>query len=77
MVKNNLDKIHKQIRVKLVMQGKTLADFCREVGISYSLYKAWRMGKVNGKRVKSKTKRLIEAIQKLLNEDADTNKRAA
>ncbi len=77
MVKENIKEIHKAVRIKLIEKGKTIADFCREIGISYELYKAWTAGRVNGKRVKSKTKKLIGAIEKLLEEDIDTNKKAA
>jgi len=78
MVKVKREQLARQVKAKLVMKGKTIADFCRELGVSYKLYKDYMNGIVNGKRAgKTKVRKLIEAIQKLLNEDADTNKKAA
>ena len=70
MVKKKRKELGRLVKAKLALEGKTIADFCRELGISYELYKRFIEGKVNGKRAgETKVKRLMKAIETLLEKD--------
>ncbi len=76
----------RRIRSKLVLQGRSVLQFCRDSDVTYDLYKKYMEDGIGGKsrsrrRRAVKTERLIKAIVEFLgddeSEDKKTERRAA
>ena len=76
MVKYKKIELARQVKGKLALRGKTIVQFCRNIGVSYSLYKDFIDGKAIGTRVDGvKTQRLIKAIEKILGREREVTRR--
>ena len=76
MVKENREMLARRLRAKLILQGKSVVQFCRDNNVTYDLYKKFMEGAVDGTRTSAvKTQRLIKAIEKILGREREVTRR--
>ena len=78
MVKQNRIELARRFRAKLVLQGRSVAGFCRQADVSYALYRNYIRGIIKGTRAgDTKIKRLIAAMDEFMDEDNKGHREAA